>query len=134
MRAKDHMKLLIGSSYFPLKYDSYTFRQQLSDLGNVLNDEDCRIIIVGDFNLPGLEGNAGGGALHDLGSKEGSMQEFDSLLNLTQPNFMVNLGGHILDLALSHFSFSERLNPAEPLVPRDVWQASLLISFSFSSV
>lgn len=134
MRTQDHIKLLVGLFYYPPKYDSCSFREQLSDLGNVLNDQNCRIIVVGDFNLPAIQWNFLGGACHNSDSKEAAMYEFVSLLNLTQHNSIVNPAGHILDLVLSNFAFSECLSQAEPLVPPDIWHPPLALSYSFSSI
>lgn len=125
----DQIKLLIGTFYYPPRYSSVLFNEQMTELGDMLNNQNCRLMIAGDFNIPEIRWKSPDTPLQSGDTKGESLLQFMHLLNLTQRNSIENPAGNILDLVLSNFPFSECLASADSLVPPDTWHVSFYFTF-----
>ncbi|CAB0006769.1 unnamed protein product, partial [Nesidiocoris tenuis] len=113
-------RVILGSIYLPSYLPVNILESYLSQLESVsLEHPDFRIVIIGDFNLPGICPESWNDDDRIPIQNEKSRLLFTSLrlFNLRQYNYLQNQSGNVLDLCLS--SIEMKVMPAIPIVPAD---------------
>uniref|UniRef100_A0A6B0V6N5 Putative reverse transcriptase n=1 Tax=Ixodes ricinus TaxID=34613 RepID=A0A6B0V6N5_IXORI len=131
---RDNSSLLIGTFYFPPNVDGSKFSDQLDMLGDKLDVDQHRILILGDFNIPEINWHLVHPSLfaHSASFKANALFSFVNLLGFTQTNGLHNSAGHVLDLALANFPIDSLMSVSDPLVLPDVWHVPFSVSFMIS--
>jgi hypothetical protein len=96
--------LLIGNHYFAPDTSVDTIKQYFCSLGNVLDIYNFRVLVVGDFNVPGFDwklGLSSSNSYYYIKLKGEAIYTSTCLLGLFQYNYSRN-NGNLLDLIFSN--------------------------------
>jgi hypothetical protein len=128
------LKLLIGCAYIPPNSNNSIYLNHMSDVERICQSLPLyKYIIVGDYNLPGVNWSIEGAAPGIVGDEmlsdiEREVVDSINFLGLYQLNTNANLSGRILDLVMSddptvHVSLS-----TTAVLPIDLYHPPLAIS------
>lgn len=135
----DSLKIIIGTIYMPPRSLPELFHQHVEDVERLMQDNKNKIIIIGDYNLPGVEWlNRHDGLL--LSPKPNIIQSnyekatiiSDSFgfLDLMQYNNTPNSNNEYLDLIFSNIKSPNVCLSLDSLVPADFHHPPLVCDFS----
>lgn len=116
----DQHDLVVGVVYIPPASELEVYEKHMQDVVSISNKyTGCKMIILGDYNLPDMKWHSSRGDDEFFGESVQSdvvMREF-SLLGLSQINKIHNANGKYLDLSFTNCDLTFRKLPA--LVPED---------------
>jgi hypothetical protein len=98
--------LLVGNHYFPPNMDNKVIENYFNSLENKLNTQNFRVILLGDFNVPGYDWVYGlpHANTHYYTKLRGEViQNSASFLGLSQNNLTTQIK-NLLDLVFANFS------------------------------
>ncbi|XP_011859251.1 PREDICTED: RNA-directed DNA polymerase from mobile element jockey-like [Vollenhovia emeryi] len=96
---------------------------------------NAKIITLGDFNLPNLSWDSNGVCILDNSHswRANIIEEYLSLCNVQQHNFIKNTRGHILDLVFSSLTDIHVYSAHDALVPCDEYHPALQLMLPLSA-
>jgi hypothetical protein len=119
----DGYNLLIGNHYFAPHTSVDTIKQYFCSLENVLNTYNFRVLVVGDFNVPGFDwklGLSSSSSYSYIKLKGEAIYTSTYLLGLSQHNYSRN-NGNLLDLIFSNITDFSINFDVQSLVHPDVY-------------
>jgi len=131
--------LLIGAVYIPPKSDINVYNSHTDTVNNLLTEYcNCKIIILGDYNLPGLHWSVVNNKIvpdsRKFSNLETNILANLSYLNLQQFNVTKNRKNSILDLILSNSPNILVSHVADTLLPIDhLYHPALIITFPINT-
>lgn len=131
--SSDGFNYLVGNYYFPPLSDTQMFDNHLQTLEEQVDFTKYRVLIFGDFNLPGVDWAS---RLISSGSTQTTIKvsrllNFINFSGLTQHNQLKNSAGNVLDLCLSNCPIDSITPVNDPLVRPDVFHPPFVVYFSF---
>ena len=136
------IKIIIGSTYIPPSSDILSYQEHIMHVEDISNTYlDHHLIIVGDYNLPGISWNLTGPVLSHCFEERTisstrtcatTMIDTFNLLGLNQYNPHPNLKNNTLDLCFSNLNVTVNLSN-DLLSIVDVFHPVLNISFDITN-
>lgn len=115
------------ATYIPPNVDTNIFIQFIDDLFDVIEEWECDLVLVGDFNCPGFDN------VLTNNNKIKVLRELTYLGNLKQYNIFYNHKNNMLDLVLSTF-YVQVERPCDILTRVDQAHPPFQFSIPFNSV
>jgi hypothetical protein len=125
----DGRNLLIGNHYFAPDVNVDIIRNYFNFLENTLDTLNYRVLLLGDFSVPGFDWNSGLASLncHFYTKLKGDVTHSATcFLGLSQHNYS-DSGSNLLDLVFSSFADLTVDHPANRLVQPDNFHPRFII-------
>lgn len=119
----EHEDLIIGNIYITPNSDTSLYEKHIHDSFNIINRfPGCKIILMGDYNLPDTKWSSNAGKKEFIGDSEqtGTVLEGFALLELSQTNKVHNSDGKFLDLCFTNCDLA--INKATQMVAEDKYR------------